>query len=47
LEIFQTSGLRVGECWIYKGERFYVMMNDIITSTEYSPAITEFVAIRD
>jgi hypothetical protein len=47
LDMFQTSNLRVGECWIYKGERFYVMMNDIITSTEYSPAITEFVAIRD
>jgi hypothetical protein len=47
LEIFQTSNLRVGECWIYKGERFYVMMNDIITSTEYSPAIMEFVAMRD
>ena len=47
LEIFQTSNLRVGECWVYKGERFYVMMNDIITGTDYSPAITEFVAIRD
>lgn len=47
LEIFQTSNLRVGECWIYKGERFYVVMNDIITATDYTPAITEFVAIRD
>lgn len=47
LEIFQTSAMRVGECFNYRDERFTVAMNDIITGTDYSPAITEFVAIRD
>lgn len=47
LEIFQVSCLQIGECFLHGDERFRVEMNDIITATDWSPAITEFVAVRD
>jgi hypothetical protein len=47
LEIFQTSALRKWERFMYNGNQCCVLMNDIITGTDYTPAITEFVAIRD
>lgn len=47
LEIFQTSAMSIGEYFWTKSIPYCCVMNDIITATDYSPAITEFVAIRD
>lgn len=47
LEIFQVSCLQVGEYFLYGDEKFRVEMNEVLTATDWSPAITEFVAVRD
>jgi hypothetical protein len=49
-EIFQPSSLKVGEYFRFGlrgAERLKVVMNEITLPTETTPAITEFVAIRD